>query len=190
LLLPLSKVRSGEDAPEFTVEVVYFSPGSAWADKGRFKLVLPALDLPISRTGLQVYYPPLFRLTSEAGAFHVETYANPLTAVLTTGVAEPAVDSVVAPPAAAPSSAFNAPVAADRLSVPGEKTEEAKRSAQTLVDKFHASEHGSRAAGILPVRVNLPTFGPSLYLVSELTSENQAASAEFTFQQDKKAGGK
>jgi len=42
----------------------------------------------------------------------------------------------------------------------------------------------------LPVRVNLPTFGPSLYLVSELTSENQAASAEFTFQQDKKAGGK
>jgi hypothetical protein len=190
LLLPLSKVRSGEDAPEFAVEIVYFSPGSAWADKGRLKLALPALDLPISRTGLQIFYPPLFRLASEAGAFHVETYANPLTAVLTTGVAEPAVDSVVAPPAAAPSSAFNAPGAADRLSVPGEKTEEAKRSAQTLVDKFHASERGSRAAGILPVRVNLPTFGPSLYLVSELTSENQAASAEFTFQQDKKAGGK
>ena len=190
LLLPLSKVRSGEDAPEFAVEIVYFFPGSAWADKGRLKLVLPALDLPISRTGLQVYYPPLFRLASEGGAFHVETYANPLSAVLTTGVAEPAVDSVVAPPSAAPASAFNAPVATDRLSVPGEKTEEAKRSAQTLVDKFHASERGSRAAGILPVRVNLPTFGPSLYLVSELTSENQAASAEFTFQQDKKAGGK
>jgi hypothetical protein len=190
LLLPLSKVRSGEDAPEFAVEIVYFFPGSAWADKGRLKLVLPALDLPISRTGLQVYYPPLFRLASEGGAFHVETYANPLTAVLTTGVAEPAVDSVVVPPSAAPASAFNAPVATDRLSVPGEKTEEAKRSAQTLVDKLHASERGSRAAGILPVRVNLPTFGPSLYLVSELTSENQAASAEFTFQQDKKAGGK
>ena len=190
LLLPLSKVRSGEDAPEFAVEVVYFSPGSAWADKGHLKLVLPALDLPISRTGLQVYYPPLFRLASEAGSFHVESYANPLTAVLTTGVAEPAVDSVVAPPAASAVASYNAPLPVDNTSSAGQLKEEAKHSAQTLVDKFHASERGSRAAGILPVRVNLPIFGPSLYLVSELTSENQAASAEFTFQQDKKAGGK
>ena len=190
LLLPLSKVRSGEDAPEFAVEVVYFSPGSAWADKGHLKLVLPALDLPISRTGLQVYYPPLFRLASEAGSFHVESYANPLTAVLTTGVAEPAVDSVVAPPAASAVASYSAPLPVDNTSSAGQLKEEAKHSAQTLVDKFHASERGSRAAGILPVRVNLPIFGPSLYLVSELTSENQAASAEFTFQQDKKAGGK
>ena len=42
----------------------------------------------------------------------------------------------------------------------------------------------------LPVRVNLPAYGPSLYLIAELTGENQAASAEFTYQQDKKAGGK
>jgi len=61
---------------------------------------------------------------------------------------------------------------------------------QSLVDKFHASERGSRASGILPVRVNLPAFGPSLYLVSELTSENQSPSAEFNYQQEKKAGGK
>jgi hypothetical protein len=71
-----------------------------------------------------------------------------------------------------------------------QKSETAKQSAQTLVDKFHASERGSRASGILPVRVNLPAFGPSLYLVSQLTSENQSASVEFSYQQDKKAGGK
>jgi len=35
---------------------------------------------------------------------------------------------------------------------------------------------------------HLPAFGPSLYLVSELTSENQSPSAEFNYQQDKKAG--
>jgi len=75
-------------------------------------------------------------------------------------------------------------------SSPLRKSETAKQSAQTLVDKFHASERGSRASGILPVRVNLPAFGPSLYLVSQLTSENQSASAEFSYQQDKKAGGK
>jgi hypothetical protein len=190
LLLPLSKVRSGEDAPEFTVEVVYFTPGNPWADKGHLKLVLPTLDLPISRTGLQVYYPPLFRLVSETGAFHVETYANPLTAVLTTGVAEPAIDSVVPPAASSAVTTYGAPSATDSVNGAVALTESGKHEAQTLVDKFHASERGSRAVGILPVRVNLPAFGPSLYLVSELTSENQSASAEFTFQQDKKAGGK
>jgi hypothetical protein len=33
LLLPLSKARSGEEAPAFAVEVVYFAPGSPWTDK-------------------------------------------------------------------------------------------------------------------------------------------------------------
>src|SRR5262249_61984260 len=61
---------------------------------------------------------------------------------------------------------------------------------QTLVDKFHADDRGARATGILPVRVDFPAYGPSLYLVSELTSENQSPSAELAYQQDKKAGGK
>ena len=42
--------------------------------------------------------------------------------------------------------------------------------------------------GILPVNVAFPAFGPSIYLVSELTSENQSPVAEFSFQHDKKGG--
>jgi len=61
---------------------------------------------------------------------------------------------------------------------------------QSLVNKFHSTERGARATGILPVRVDFPAYGPSLFLVSELTSENQSPSAEFNYQQDKKAGGK
>jgi hypothetical protein len=198
LLVPLSKAKSGEDAPEFSVVVVYFAPGTNWTDKGHLKVALPALDLPISRTGLQVFYPPQFRFAAEPSSFHVETYANPISTVLTAEAAEPAVDSVIptagstggagvvmavlTPPRVLESQA-GAP-SADR------KDEASKQSAQTLVDKFHASERGSRASGILPVRVNFPAFGSSLYLVSELTSENQAPSAEFSYQQDKKAGGK
>ncbi len=194
LLLPLSKARSGEEAPEFAVEVVYFIPGTAWTDKGHLKLSLPALDLPVSRTGLQVYYPPLFRLSAESGSFHVENYANPLAGVLTAAVAEPAVDSVVPPPAAAVSAAVSeaSPEAAmdDTGGAAAPKNRKATQGDQGLVDKFHASERGSRASGILPVRVNLPAFGPSLYLVSELTGENQSPTAEFNYQQEKKAGGK
>jgi hypothetical protein len=192
LLLPLSKAKSGEEAPEFAVELVYFTPGPNWTDKGRLKIALPALDLPISRTGLQVYYPPQFRFSAEQGSFRVENYSNPISTVLTAGVAEPAVDSVVATSAdrisaagsAAPGPATNGNRATYQLRA------EAKQSAQTLVDKFHADERGSRATGILPVRINFPAFGSSLYLVSQLTSENQVPSAEFSYQQDKKAGGK
>ncbi len=194
LLLPLSKARSGEEAPEFAVEIIYFAPGLAWTDKGRFRLALPALDLPISRTGLQVFYPPQFRLSAETGSFHTQDYANPLSPVLLAESEEPAVDSVAATSGATMelrSVAQFAPGAAmDESAGLAQKSAAAKQAAQALVDKFHATEKGSRASGILPVRINLPAFGPSLFLVSELTSENQSPSAEFNYQQDKKAGGK
>jgi hypothetical protein len=191
LLLPLAKARSGEDAPEFAVEIVYFAPSAAWTDKGHLKLSLPALDLPISRTGLQLYYPPLFRLNAEPGSFHAENYVGPMSAVLVAEAAEPAVNAPV------PTAAPGAPrveymaqyVAADELST-DRKSEKDREDARKLVDKFRSTEHGSRASGILPVRVNFPAFGASLFLVSELTSENQSPSAEFNYQQDKKAGSK
>src|SRR2546421_184486 len=82
LLMPLDKARAGEEAPEFAVEVVYLSRGSAWNDKGQFKLALPALDLPVTRTGLLVYHPPLFKVTPELGAFRMEPYENPISSAL------------------------------------------------------------------------------------------------------------
>jgi hypothetical protein len=190
LLLPLAKARSGEDAPEFAIAVVYFAPSAAWTDKGRLKLSLPALDLPISRTALQLYYPPLFRLNPEPGSFHTENYVGPISVVLTAETPEPAVNAPA--PSAGPRSSpveFMSMVHTDAAGNIDSKTQKDRGAAQ-LVDKFHASEHGARASGILPVSVNFPAFGPSLFLVSELTSENQSPFAEFTYQQDKKAGSK
>src|SRR4030095_5519665 len=86
LLLPLEKSKAGagsaDDPPEFAVEIVYLTPGTTWNDKGRARIALPPLALPVSRTGLQVYYPPLFRVSSEPGIFHSETYADPFSSVL------------------------------------------------------------------------------------------------------------
>jgi hypothetical protein len=193
LLLPLAKGRSGEDAPEFALELVYLLPGTSWADKGRLKLALPALDLSISRTGLQVFYPPIFRLSAEPGSFHSEAYVDPASSVLVASVAEPPVNAPMAPPpppTALMNLALAAPgSAADTLKDDRDSKQLAAQS-QTLVNTFHANERGVRASGILPVRVDFPAFGPSLYLVAELTSENQSPSAELTYQQDKKAGGK
>ena len=187
LLVPLAKARSGEEAPEFAVEIIYFAPGASWTDKGRLRLSLPALDLPISRTGLQIFYPPQFRLSTELGSFHAQDYASPLSAVLIAGVAEPAIDTAVAPPSSSAISAGLAPgVLMDADASAGNRKSAAKQSAQTLVDKFHAEEKSSRATGILPVRINLPAIGPSLFLVSELTTENQSPSAEFSYQSGKR----
>src|SRR5580692_3169568 len=82
VLLPLEKSHAGEESPEFAVEIVYISRGTTWNDKGQCKLALPRLDLPISRTGLLVYHPPLFKVTPEPGSFRLEAYQEPTSRAL------------------------------------------------------------------------------------------------------------
>jgi hypothetical protein len=201
LLLPLDKARSGEEAPEFAVEIVYLVRGSAWNDKGQFKLSLPALDLPISHTGLLVYHPPLFKVTPEPGTFRIVAYVNPSSAVLNPpmplrspiggadgGISgEVAAGSGVAMLEMAPSAPVPKP---DLDSKDESKSKQARAATLSLLDKFRADALAAKRAGILPIRVSFPAFGPSLFLVSELTAENQSPSANITFQRDKKAGGK
>ena len=86
LLFPLEKGRAGEEAPVFAIEVLYLARGDAWTDRGRASLTLPALDLPVSRTGVVVHYPPLYRATAEPGAFRAQEFARPESAVLTAAV--------------------------------------------------------------------------------------------------------
>ena len=195
LLLPLEKSRSGEEAPEFAVEIVYFLPGTPWSDKGKAHLVLPALDLPISRTGLLVYYPPLFRATADqGGSFRAESYGDPLSPVLTaneqvgsgiaqgrSGAPQIAADTALMNPAAPPP-----PPPGKGTSADGGRDD--KDATSALLDRYRTATYVGRATGVLPIRVGFPDFGPSIYLVSELTSENQAPSANLSYQPDKKAG--
>ena len=183
LLLPLEKSRGGDDAPAFAVEILYLTKAAAWSEKGREKVTLPALDLPISRTGLLLYYPPLFRVSAEPGTFHPQAYQNPVSAVL-----EP-LSSGVGGFATAPTAS---PKPLDRLEqfaqLQANDEKEKKDATQALLDTFKAKSLSGKVAGILPINVAFPAFGPSIFLVSELTSENQFPAAEFNFQHDKKAG--
>jgi len=149
---------------------------------------LPALDLPVSRTGLLVYHPPLFRVTPEPGAFRTERYENPISSALNppakfSGGVGGTVAAVASPVAPLPPSP-------DMDSKDEQKSKRSQVATQALVDKFRADSLAGKRAGILPIRVAFPAFGPSLYLVSELTGENQAPSAGLTYQHEKKAGGK
>src|SRR6266576_1716410 len=191
LLLPLDKARAGEEAPEFAVEVVYLSRGTVWNDKGQFKLALPALDLPVSRTGLLVYHPPLFKVSPEPGAFRMEPYSNPISSALSPpaigyGIGAGSAGSVGAGVVAG----LTAPPLSDADAKDETKSKRSQAATQVLLDKFRADSLAGKRSGILPIRVSFPAFGPSLYLVSELTGENQTPSAELTYQHEKKAGGK
>jgi hypothetical protein len=193
LLLPLDKSRVGEEAPEFAVEVVYLSRGTAWYDKGQFKLALPALDLPVSRTGLLLYHPPLFKVTPEPGAFRTEPYENPISSALNPPVSYRVTDVGVSAGVGGAVSAFSAapaPPSSDMDAKDEAKSKRSQAATQVLLDKFRADSLAGKRAGILPIHVSFPAFGPSLYLVSELTGENQAPSAGLTYQHEKKAGGK
>jgi len=198
LLLPLEKSRGGDDAPAFAVEILYLTKATAWGDRGSEKVNLPALDLPISRTGLLVYYPPLFHVSAGAGTFRTQEYENPISSVLMpvaesgglAGGVGGGIGSGVAAGSAAPAAA---PKEYDRLeqfaklqSAPDVR--EKKDATQALLDSFRAKSSAGKVTGILPINVAFPAFGPSIYLVSELTSENQSPAAEFNFQRDKKGG--
>jgi hypothetical protein len=188
VLLPLEKAHAGEDSPEFAVEIVYISRGTAWNDKGQFKLALPALDLPVSRTGLLVFHPPLFKVTSETGSFRAEVYADPISAALNLPPVSPP------PPPASFSLASPAAGAAMAGREIGALTQNREvvdlPATQRLVDDFRATLQGGKAAGILPIKVDFEGLGPSLFLVSELTGENQSPSTDLNYQREKKAGGR
>jgi hypothetical protein len=197
LLLPLEKSRGGEDAPAFVVELMYVTKAPAWQDKGKQTVTLPALDLPISRTGVLFYYPPMFRVSAEPGTFRTQGYQGPTSAALSTDegvtVAGYSATGAVGGPVA-----MNAPKPAaqpqdfDRLEqfakLQTNDDKEKKDATQALLDSFKSKSMAGRVTGIVPVNIDFPAFGPSIYLVSELTSENQSPVAEFNFQHDKKAG--
>ncbi len=174
LLLPLEKSRAGEEVPVFPVEIIYLSRDTVWTDHGKARLTLPALDLPISRTGLLLYYPPLFKVSADPGAFRTEQYEEPASLALNpTGVtAEDDKTTVAKLPQSTPEYGRNA------------------GQVVAMVEKFHKDTVGGIGARVLPISVTFPAFGPSIFLVSELTGENKSPGIDLTYQRDKKEGGR
>jgi hypothetical protein len=182
LLLPLEKTRAGEEAPAFVLEIFYLVREPAWTDKGKATLALPALDLPVSRTGLLLYHPPLFKLAAEPGTFRIESYEAP-----TSGVFHPGAIDIGTGGSMDLEYGRNARGEVDGVSKSDNRPQS---STQTLVDNFKTKSLGGRSAKVLPIRPAFPAFGPSLFFVSELTAENHAPALELSYQRDKKEGGK
>jgi hypothetical protein len=158
VLLPLQKGRAGEDAPTFVVELLYLQQTDRWVDKGYAHIELPAIDLPVSRTGVELHYSPRFRVDPQLGSFRVDSDPGPFAAALRPAPPPPP------PPSGSP--------AAER------SPERSAAGLQALVDRFKNEPGGRIVVGSLPVRASFPSFGPSLFLASELTAEASTPSVD------------
>jgi len=171
LLLPLEKTRSGDESPTFVVEVSYLDHTPSWTDKGRVHLSLVAVDLPISKSRLLLHHPPLFRLLPPPGvlgSFRVAPYEAP----------------------APRSSSTTVPARESQDSESVVQQDASGEATKQLVSHLRDAKRASKPARNLPLRVAFPHFGPSIFLVAELTSENQTPVVDLDFQRDKKRGEK
>ena len=165
VLLPLEKGRAGTEAPAFAVDLVYLQRINPWSDKGSARLTLPALDLPTSRTGVVLFHSPRFRVDPRPGAFRAE--------------ADPGVFADVL--RSAESSMHRDNESGTGLGVGGAATRAATGGLQQLVERFRKDAGGRTTVGTLPIHVDVPAVGPSIFLASELTGEDTAPSIDLTF---------
>ena len=181
LLVPLVKGRSGEDAAPFVIELSYVHRGVAWNDDGLARLGLPALDLPVSRTGVVVHYSPRFRVKPGPGAFRQETDSGPFTEALRreeiSAAAEGRRDAGL-PGGVVGGVVGGLPEAPPPPAAPEQATTD------KLIRDFQKQSAGRSVSGIVPVRVPFPEFGEALFLVSELTAEGHAASLELNYKRN------
>jgi hypothetical protein len=189
VLLALEKGRAGEEAPAFAVRITYLQPIGRWIDKQPSRLILPALDLPVSRTGVELYHSPRFRVVLQPGTFRVESdpgiFAEALRraqgavgAGISGGFASGITtdSSVSSPPPPAPAG----------LQAPKPIGEEARSTQfQKLIDRYRNEGGGRTVAGSLPVEVAFPRLGPSLFMASELTAELKAPSIDLSIRRIK-----
>jgi hypothetical protein len=155
LLIPLEKMKTGDESPAFSVEVAYIDRVPEWSEKGRARLSFLTLDMPISKSSLLLHHSPLFRLAPAPGSFRLAPFTPP---------ASPSLRNAA-------------------------QSVEEKTPASEAVQRLQQSR-ASRPTRNLPVSIAFPHFGPSIFLVSELTSENQTPVVEVDFQRDKKRGEK
>ena len=198
VLIPLRKNRAGGETPLSVVQIIYLDRQPAWSGNGQVKVAMPALDLPVSRTGVTLDYSPRFRLTLAPGTFRVDE-ESPMTPALAM------LDAVerrwqrlrrgrqwgrrrrhLSRRRRARGLAAGA---GDGRRGAGSAREEDRKSVDEmrgLVDRFQKENRGARAPGVVPVRMALPRVGTSLYLVSELTPERVAPEATFTYKREDK----
>lgn len=146
VLLPLDRAPAGGEPTAVVVSIVYLDRQAAWSGDQPVRLVLPALDLPVARTGLLLHHPPSLRLEVGAGPLRLTDDLGPFAAPMTSP----------RPPSLAPA------VDDQRSGATADVTALIARLRREQATPAAAPQHEWFA---------FPTVGPALFLRSELTPE-------------------
>ena len=163
LLLPLEKGRANEQARAFIVELMYLQRSDAWAERGEARVELPAVDLPVARTGLTLHHSPRYAIDTKPGAFRVTSDPGPWSTSLR---------GVPPPPQTTPASADNE-----------------ARDTKALMDRLQ-KEAGRTRQGVVPITIAFPQVGPSVFLAAELTPEAQPPAIDIQYRRVRQADDK
>lgn len=158
LLLPLPRGRGGAGATVL-VEVSYLERGPAWSERGEASLALPATNLPVSRTGLELFHPVRWRVTPESNALHAAAYFSPM--------ADGSGDERDGP---------DLPSTEEKRDKRRNDSDTLSGDVKELVDRFRKQAHGGRTAGSLPVAVRFQGLGTPVFLAGELTAAETSPS--------------
>ena len=180
LLLPILKERASSGSAS-AVRVFFLDRGQRWTPEGIVAVHLPAVDLPVSRTGLQAYYSPRYRLTLEPGPFRIEEFLPPQSAGLRTGGASFS--------AGGGGGGGGKPTFRSSVTVGASEDKDklaAEQGLRDLVNEYQRATRAGAIEGLLPVAVAVPALGRSIFVAAELTAEGKVPELRFTFKREVK----
>jgi hypothetical protein len=167
--IPLLRPGFRPDGP-YKVSFVYLHAGQAFAKKGEMQMTLPRMDVPVSVIEWELFVPDQYRADRFTGS---AIGADALSLNLQAGAAGPseAVTVVAQTPAidigrVATGTAANSPV--DRR---GDRDQRAQT--QAIEPSVNVQNLQRRAAGVLPVRIDVPRAGSSHRFVKPLVVDEE-----------------
>jgi hypothetical protein len=166
LLRPGLKTNGG-----YTVSFVYLHAGSPFARKGDFQMALPRMDVPIGIVEWELFVPDSYSVKAIDGnvidraAFPIASESDDAEARDRSSVGQ-ITGGIVSGVTAPPPAAANAP----RTDA---KVNESLREAQKQEPSQNVINLQKRAAGVLPVRVDVPRAGTSHQFVKPLVVDQE-----------------
>jgi hypothetical protein len=168
--VPLLRAGFRPDGP-YKVSFVYLHSGPAFAKKGEMQLTLPRMDVPVTVLEWELFVPDRYRADRFAGtamAAHLVEGA-PVVVEVTVAAESSAIDTR--------SSGVAETVTVDQMSSNSRREDEMR---QRGADRQIAQEPSlnvqslqRRAAGVLPVRIDVPRAGSSHRFIKPLVVDEQ-----------------
>jgi hypothetical protein len=184
--VPLLRPGFRPDGP-YTVSFVYLHAGTAFAKKGDMQMSLPRMDVPISVVEWELFLPGEYRADKFGGsAIAAHLLESP---EVVGGVYETVSVSAESPMVDASSSAReqNLKVNESAGRGGGRVGEEARRegrdqfAAQAAAPSANVQSLQRRAAGVLPVRIDIPRAGTSHRFLKPLVVDEETV-VQFRYQ--------